>query len=46
LERGAVRVPVAVRNVVILRDPDGVFLELIERPPYASELAPPFKSPF
>jgi catechol 2,3-dioxygenase-like lactoylglutathione lyase family enzyme len=34
------------RKVVIFRDPDGVFLELIERPPYASELAPPFTAPF
>lgn len=34
------------RKVVIFRDPDGVFLELIERPPYASELDPPFKAPF
>jgi catechol 2,3-dioxygenase-like lactoylglutathione lyase family enzyme len=34
------------RKVVMFRDPDGVFLELIQRPPYASELAPPFESPF
>ena len=34
------------RKVVIFRDPDGVFLELIERPPYASETAPPFQAPF
>jgi hypothetical protein len=27
------------RRVVIFRDPDGVFLELIERPPYPIELA-------
>ena len=34
------------RKVVNFRDPDGVFLQLIERPPYGSETAPPFKDPF
>lgn len=34
------------RKVVIFRDPDGVYLELIERPPYGSETAPPFTAPY